>query len=511
MNKISTNSQDFQDFSYHSVFASRYAFRRAGARDDSAASNFNRFDNPNTLFFKIFFDFGKGLLNVFNDWGGNVPSEEFLTNNQGRPGEDGDQESALNYLIRNNEWERADMLRDFIHLLSNINIYSPWYFNELTGLGEILDRTEFTGEIFTIGERKAIGIKTLPDSQDTRIGTLLDLYRSICYSWQLHKEILPANLRKFDMYVYLFSVPKRGIHDLYKPQTDNNSINRSISNQQIDENSWATFEQPSTTFNPNKYVTSSKLIHLTDCEIDLNSIKSAYGEVKNEEGFSQTYEIGIKVNNAIEQRYNEFLMKEIGDLVLSDMDMNLENITDPTQASEKRSIKEFDERLSPDRLKYGTNETALELPENPTQDIKPGIGNNLGQSMSALGNAINTLTQPLSQQAKQLERSAMSTITSWTDPTKLVGSLVNAGTKELKKLMMGNIFGNNLTNIGSMVNSQINRFSSNNVVSNLMSGTGWTRKSSDETIPSSSLKKSLNKSITTPRVPKAPSGNIFRQ
>lgn len=519
MAKISTNIQDFNELSYHSLYASRYAFRRAGAGDDSAAGKFNRFDNPNHVYFRIFFDFTRGLLNTF-DWGQvGVPTAAVMRRDYGITQDYLDRNdfdftgSALNYLIRNNEWERADMLRDFIHLLSNINTYSPWYFNELIGLGELLERTEFTGEAFTIGEKKGLGIKTLPDAQDTRIGTLLDLYRSICYSWQLHKEILPANLRKFDMWIYIFSTPKRGIHDLYKPQTDNKSINRTIANQQVDDSGWATFDQ----FEPNfestqNYITSSKLIHLIDCEINIGSIKSAYGEVKNDEGFSQTYEIGIHVTNAVEQRYNEFLMKNIGDLVRNDFDMDLENITDPIVANKQVTVTSRDtDRLSVERLKSGVNMVS-ETNTSPQQErIIPGVGNNLGQSMNGLGNAINTITQPLSQQVKQIEQATRSTVTSWTDPKKLTNTLINTGTKELKKLMLGNIFGNNLTNIGSGITQQISRFSANNVVNGDVIRNGWTRKSTNESTPASSLGKSLNNSITTPRVPKSPDGNIFRQ
>ena len=119
---------------YQSLYNLRQAYRRAGGHSDTYAGNFNRFDNPNTYFFRIFFDFHKGLLDYEHDLGKvNKPEygsiwdrSTYIAN------------SALNYLMLNNEWERADMLREFIHLISNINTYSPWYFTEIEGLGEVI-------------------------------------------------------------------------------------------------------------------------------------------------------------------------------------------------------------------------------------------------------------------------------------------------------------------------------------------------------------------------------------
>jgi hypothetical protein len=74
-------------------------------------------------------------------------------------------------------------------------------------LDTALERKIITETDFKLEDRKSIVIKCLPDAYDNRIGTLLDLYRSICYSYTNKKEIVPANLRKFDMGIYIFNTP----------------------------------------------------------------------------------------------------------------------------------------------------------------------------------------------------------------------------------------------------------------------------------------------------------------
>ena len=93
--------------------------------------------------------------------------------------------SAMNFLLQNGEYERAEKLLQFIKLLSEISTYEPWTFQQLSGLDEALNRTYFTSGSFKLEkERKSIKIKCLQESYNSRIGTLMDLYRDICYSYR---------------------------------------------------------------------------------------------------------------------------------------------------------------------------------------------------------------------------------------------------------------------------------------------------------------------------------------
>lgn len=521
---------------YQSLYNLRQAYRRAGGHSDTYAGNFNRFDNPNTYFFRIFFDFHKGLLDYEHDLGKvNKPEygsiwdrNTYIAN------------SALNYLMLNNEWERADMLREFIHLISNINTYSPWYFTEIEGLGEVLNRTEFTAEAFTLPEIKAINIKCLPDSFDNRIGTLIDLYRAICYSYQLHKEVVPANLRRFDMYVYIFAANTRGIHTLHKYVEGSDSIE---SNEPSMEE-FASYDQHlievdsdgrvSKRDREQPYLTSSKLIHLSGCEIDLNASISGYQGVKNDEGFIQEYTIPIKVRTAMEQRYNEFLLKRIGDLVVADMDLpksNDENsgelremIWDSDEASNAASLAfEPDSRLDEHLMRRGMsmpNRGQEEEYESYREHYESSLLNTSRyrdqHKTSLLDPWLNMGKQKLdrlTEQANQMVNAGKSALESWTNMSKLNESLVGGASSVIDRLMWGNIFKPNLQSTANKVAETLSSFSSGNII-NQATRSGWTHE--DRTSPGrpGQLGQKLSQTSNNPLgnrtyEPEPPEGNLF--
>lgn len=219
--------------------------------------------------------------------------------------------SAYNFLIRNAELERAEKLKQFITLLSSISTYSPWYFSEISGLDSVIDRGINPYAPVKIDESpKTITIKCLPDAMDGRIGTLLDLYRDVVYSYTWRKEIVPANLRKFDMSIYIFESPLDAIHNM-------DGYYGTMSSDLIERQKFENNEEYSTLF-PVSY----KLIELHDCEINYNTVKTAYSSLKNDEGFVPEYEIQIHVGNAYEHRYNMFMDRCIGDFSVFDMFRN---------------------------------------------------------------------------------------------------------------------------------------------------------------------------------------------
>ena len=276
--------------SYKSIINNRQAFRKASGK---SSDDFNILDFPSHKFFKILFYFWNdpdedkveesgGLLAPTWDVIGNLPYWEFT--------------SAWSYLKNNAEEERAEKLKKFINLLSNISTYSPWYFKSVSGIDAALERKQPVEGSFKIeDQRKQISIACLPDAFDDRIGTLLDLYRDIVWSWQTKREILPANLRKFDMGIYIYESPIKGFHN-YKS---------------FKQEDYAVLKQGAS----NEYQTSYKYIEFHNCEIDYNSSKSGYGNVNNQEGFTPEYIINILYDDCYESRYNELMERTIGDLI----------------------------------------------------------------------------------------------------------------------------------------------------------------------------------------------------
>ena len=497
---------------YQSLYNILRAYRRAGGHSDTITDKFNRFDNPSTFYFRIFFDFHKGLIDCSHDLAKtSKPTQDtfwdrdvYIAN------------SALNYLMINNEWERADLLRDFINLLSNINTNSPWYFTELEGLGEILNRTEYTTESFVLPEVKTMNTKCLPDAYDNRIGTLIDLYRTICYSQQLHKEIVPANLRRFDMYVYIFPANTRGIHTIHKYREDSVGIE----SKEPAMGKFATYDQNFIhvdTMNGNventgdKYITSSKLIYLRDCEIDLNASISGYTGVKNDEGFAQEYTIPIKVRTAMEQRYNEFLMIRIGDFIIADMDLPNANSDsagnlrttywDADTANQISKLKSADNRLEKKNLMAGVDVPNPNTPaeyesyttfakshtlgtnryrdQNKTSSSDPWLNKGDKSNSSLLTPWLNIGEQKSAQiagQVKQVVDAGKSALGSWTDINRLNQSLANGADSLINRLVWGNIFETNLQDITTNISSFTAGLSSNSVIDR-STRKGWSHES----------------------------------
>ena len=280
-------------------------FKSAGTKSGNDVSrDFNLLDTPAQKYFKILFYFGSmseydtdtnhlsGLLaptwEVFNP----LSNADFFLEKDTLQYYDFN--SAWSYLMLNDELERAEKLEQFVTLLSDINTYSPWYFTSISGINEALERKATEDGKIDMNDRKKISIKCLPDAFDNRITTLLELYRDITWSWVQKKEIIPANLRKFDMAVYIFEAP----NDIWH-YSGSGFIERIIDS-------------------PSIYQPSYKMIEFHDCEFNYNSIKSGWDELNNQTGFSPSYTIDISYNDCYDVSYNEFMLKTIGDVIKTD-------------------------------------------------------------------------------------------------------------------------------------------------------------------------------------------------
>ena len=316
-------SENFQNpLSYSTIRNLLTQFKKSSGK---SGSEFNKFETPGQFYFKILFYFNN--INDSNAFTSNLLGCDWLTDElsdyetygTSKDSQRKIRNSAYNYLKINDENERAEKLKKFIYLLSDINSQSPWYWSSISGLDTAIERKSITDKDFKIEEeRKQLSIKCLPDAYDQRIGTLLDLYRDICYSYTLKKEILPANLRKFDMGIYIFNTPIKELHGkAYDSELAPVETEARISSQHNDYNL--------------TYKTSSKYFEFHNCEIDYNSSKSAYGELSNVEGNQLEYTINISYDDCYENRFNEFLMRDMGDFIQTDLielsNINIESIS----------------------------------------------------------------------------------------------------------------------------------------------------------------------------------------
>lgn len=295
------NTKKYANLSYNEFYNTREKFRKSGTK---SGDEFNLYDTPGHKYFKIFFYFWNNDIDNVDSTGlrsGGLlaPIWEILeestseqNNSQINENDYWQYTSAYTYLKINDENERAEKLKQFVNLLSNISTNSPWYFHSIDGISDALDRQQTMTENFQFEpNRKKISIKCLPDAYDDRIGTLLDLYKDITWSWQMKRAILPANLRKFDMGIYVFESPITNIH---KSASDDCAV--------IDEGL-------------SNYQTSYKYIELHNCEFDYNNARTGLQTLNNIEGVRPEYTIDIFFDDCYETRYNEFMMRKIGDMI----------------------------------------------------------------------------------------------------------------------------------------------------------------------------------------------------
>jgi hypothetical protein len=314
------NINNYSALSYASLLNDIQKFKKSGT---NSGSEFNYFDTKGHKFFKILFYFGQdantdnnggfssgGLLTpTWTEYDGSKTSnnvnKKFIDIKLFNTGDNATAEdysyyenelmnlhnynSAWAYLMLNGEIQRARHLEQFVNLLSNISSESPWYFMALEGLDAAMERKMASDGKVELGETKKITIKCIEDAFDNRISTLLDLYRDFTWSWNMKREILPSNLRKFDMAVYIFESPVLDWHE---------------NEDTIDSSSG--------------YQPSYKMLEFHNCEIDYNSSKTAWGEFSNEGGKLPQYNIEIKYDDCYEISYNEFIMEKIGDVIITD-------------------------------------------------------------------------------------------------------------------------------------------------------------------------------------------------
>ena len=296
-------------YSYKEHIRLLQGFKQAGGR---YSSEFNLYDNPQTLFFKILFHFDEPYGLLHPTW--NFASGEMVNNpiNQLRM-KDLDwynYSTAYSYLQQNDEIERSIYLQKFIELLSNINSESPWYFSGIAGLDLAINRHDYFKEDTGANipnERRTLTIECMEDSIDQRLTTLMDLYRHMTYSWGHKKEIIPSNLRKFSMSIVLYSMPIKRLHLPIKNKkiTDTlGQVGKWMDGYNDDSKEYANFYGDSSS----TYMASYKVFEFRNCEFRFNG--TAFASINNggdEVGLTPKITFNVDYEDCYEVKYNEFL------------------------------------------------------------------------------------------------------------------------------------------------------------------------------------------------------------
>lgn len=414
--------------SYVNILNDIQNFKKSGTKH---GSDFNIYDTPTNKYFKILFYFGDTTPNANENGLSNGllhPTWEIFNNREDAAFSTGmdklnyyDFNSAWSFLKMNDENERAEKLERFVTLLSDINMFSPWYFTSIGGLSEALERKGIDDGKIDMSENKKITISCLPDAFDNRIGTLLELYRDVTWSWVHKRQVIPSNLRKFDMAVYIFETPNKRWHESKKsiPNIPGNDEEITIGK------------------NTGGFMVSYKMIEFHDCEIDYNSIKSGWSEMSNETGVQPKYNIDISYADCYEISYNDIMMRKIGDVILTDL------------FNANESVKQEDSTIQVNEIQQRTdmeNIRSLQDVEHQFKNKKSVI-----EHLGNLSNRYGAQSSEMNLQTKKVYNQGFI--------SNAIGQVVGTAVSDVKNLfkraVLGNIYGHSLTDIGSTIDGAL--------------------------------------------------------
>lgn len=147
---------------------------------------------PGWFYFKIFFNFNdtKGLFGgILNNVIPNTCAMRYLY-------------GIRKFYSQEQIQDRMLALARFTNILSYINSICPWFFIGIGGLSKLNGI-----KLDDLSKEKSIDLMCNGDAIDMRLNTLLDMYKYACYDEINLKEIIPQNLRKFDMSIVIMNVP----------------------------------------------------------------------------------------------------------------------------------------------------------------------------------------------------------------------------------------------------------------------------------------------------------------
>lgn len=247
---------------------------------------------PGTYFYKLFFNFNTnfglfgGILNANNEnvSDTNVKNGAKEINTASMYFENNCKSERFSDHYKNVLRQKQISLFRFTQILHYLTIECPWVFKEVGGLENI-------GEVRLVdiatAEEKQIQIAFNEDAIDMRISTIIDLYKHACYDTYNQKEVIPENLRKFDMSIIVFNPPIYRVNmaqeEVYKDkQKRNGEIKKVFEGFKTNYGSLDAKNMP------------FKCIILKNCEINIDGLKSIADSMSNTEGFKNNLVLSIK-------------------------------------------------------------------------------------------------------------------------------------------------------------------------------------------------------------------------
>ena len=300
---------------------------------------------PGWFYFKLFFHFNdtKGLF-------GGILNPNVIPNT-----------CALRYLYGIRDFYDKEQIRDrmlalarFTYTLSYINSVCPWFFIGVNGIGKLNGL-----QLNDLSKEKSIELICNGESIDMRLNTLLDMYKYACYDDINMKEIIPQNLRKFDMSIVIMNVPikyfqtglitsgqdstmsqigKNGSTVLNKVIKGLNDVTSFLNGSNSDKFEYKTINGKNNSVD-NRL--SFQMYTLKNCEIDLSSLEAYSPGSMNNSGFFRMGTGGIKItyDRSYKHTFNEWNQMMYGSIKYDGTDLDVSGMLSGVDIQNKRNSK----------------------------------------------------------------------------------------------------------------------------------------------------------------------------
>ena len=308
-------------------------------------------------------------------------------------------------------------LDNFQKVLLKVNKELPWFWQTISGVDVAMTYNNLADPWWG-AEKPKLEIECLEENVELTAIGLMDLYKRACYDFTRWVEVIPPNLRHFQMQVWVSEVRRfqqdTGAKDLGffdNPDNSGNGGNVTKINQEFSLEAKPFIQ-----------------LNFSHCEFDIDSIAPMFADLgKNPE--LKKPKIGIKWGKVrqINQKLGANLVTEVDDSPLTQAAQGDYNPFDPT--ADRRTVDD-------------TARGGFALPGDPT--FKSVLKDNtLGKIGDAVDDAISGITGRVDSAVNSLSLQNNSDIGNvYGKTTGLASTLIDRATDSvLSKLLLGNVHG----------------------------------------------------------------------
>ena len=326
-------------------------------------------------------------------------------------------EYLLNVLNTTYSQKHADALDNFQKVLLKINKELPWFWQTLSGIDTAMTYEGLADPWWGSKDAK-LEIECLEENVELTAIGLMDLYKRACYDFVRWVEVIPKDLRRFKMQVWISEVRRfqqdTGAKDLgFFDNPDNSGKGGNVKK-----------------INQNFSLEAKPFIQLefSHCEFDIDAIAAMFADLgKNPETKKPKIAIKWERVEQINQRLGANLVVEESDSPLSQAAQGDYSPFDPS--ADRRTV---DETARGGFALPGDPTFKSVLKDNTLGKVGDAIDDTLSGIEGRVNNAVNSLTLQGNSDIGNVHGLA----------TGLAANLIDRASESvLSKLLLGNVHG----------------------------------------------------------------------